>query len=74
MLKMVVAETEQKFVNMAMQILGPYGQLKEGSNWTPLEGRIEWAYRSSLEQLITRGTSEILRNVIAQRGLGLPRG
>jgi len=73
MLKMVVSEIEQAFVNTAMQILGPYAQLKEGSKWAPLNGKIEWTYRDSLENLITRGTSEIMRNIIAQRGLGLPR-
>ena len=74
MLKMVVSETEQKLVNTAMQILGPYGQIKEGTKWAPLNGKFEWRYRDSLEALVTRGTSEIMRNIIAQRGLGLPRG
>lgn len=74
MLKMVVAETEQKLVNTAMQIFGLYGQLREGSKWAPLNGKFEWRYRDSLEALVTRGTSEIMRNIIAQRGLGLPRG
>lgn len=74
MLKMVVAETEQKLVNTAMQIFGLYGQLREGSKWAPLNGKFEWKYRNSLEALVTRGTSEIMRNIIAQRGLGLPRG
>jgi hypothetical protein len=74
MLKMVVSETEQRLVNTAMQILGPYGQIMEGTKWAPLNGKFEWRYRDSLEALVTRGTSEIMRNIIAQRGLGLPRG
>jgi alkylation response protein AidB-like acyl-CoA dehydrogenase len=74
MLKMVVAETEQRLVNTAVQIFGLYGQLKAGSKWAVLDGKFEWRYRDSLEALVTRGTSEIMRNVIAQRGLGLPRG
>lgn len=73
MLKMVVAETEQRLVNTAMQIFGLYGQIQEGSKWAPLKGRFEWRYRDSLEALVTRGTSEIMRNIIAQRGLGLPK-
>ena len=73
MLKMVVSEVEQSMANLAMRIMGPYGQLKAGSPWTPCEGKFEWIYRDTLENLITRGTSEIMRNIIAQRGLGLPR-
>jgi len=74
MLKMLVAETEQRLVNTAMQVFGLYGQVQKGSKWAQLNGRFERIYRDSLENLITRGTSEIMRNVIAQRGLGLPRG
>ena len=74
MLKMVVSETEQRLVNTAMQVFGLYGQIKEGTRWAPLNGKFEWRYRDSLEALVTRGTSEIMRNIIAQRGLGLPRG
>ncbi len=73
MLKMVVSETEQDMVNGAMQILGDYGQLQENAKWAPLNGKFEKYYRNSLENLITRGTSEIMRNVIATRGLKLPR-
>jgi alkylation response protein AidB-like acyl-CoA dehydrogenase len=73
MLKMFVAETLQKFVNTIMEVFGLYGQLKEGSRWAPLNGKFEWKYRDSFENLVTQGTSEIMRNVIAQRGLGLPR-
>ena len=74
MLKMLVAETEQRLINTAMQIFGPYGQIQKGSKWAQLDGKFERIYRDSLENLITRGTSEIMRNVIAQRGLELPRG
>jgi alkylation response protein AidB-like acyl-CoA dehydrogenase len=74
MLKMVVAETEQRLAETAMQILGPYGQIQAGSKWAQADGLFESLYKSSLENLLTRGTSEIIRSVIAQRGLGLPRG
>ena len=73
MLKLLVSETEQRLVNTAMQIFGPYGPIQEGSKWSQLNGKYERIYRDSLESLITRGTSEIMRNVIAGRGLGLPR-
>jgi hypothetical protein len=74
MLKMLVAEIEQRLVNTALQVLGPYGQIRKGSRWAQLNGKFEKLYRNSLEDLITRGTSEIMRTIIAQRGLGLPRG
>jgi len=73
MLKMVVSEIEQDLVNTAMQVMGPYAQVKKGSKWAPLDGTYEWRYRDSLEELVTRGTSEIMKNIIAQRGLKLPR-
>ena len=72
MLKMVVTETEQRLVNTAMQVLGPYGQLQKGSKWAPRDGIFEWRYRDSLEALVTRGTTEIMKNIIARRRLGLP--
>ncbi|MEE4353624.1 MAG: acyl-CoA dehydrogenase family protein [Desulfatiglans sp.] len=74
MLKMLVSEVEQRLLNTAMQVFGPYGQIQKGSKWSQLDGKYERSYRDSLESMITRGTSEIMRNVIAQRGLGLPRG
>ncbi len=73
-IKIVTSELEQRLVNIGMGILGLYSQLKEGSKWVPLRGRIEWHFLHSFMTTIGGGTSEIGRNIIAQRGLGLPRG
>lgn len=73
MVKVFGSELEGRIANTATQILGLYGQLKEGSKWAPLHGRVEFKYRECLRSLITRGSSEIMRNIIATRGLGLPR-
>ena len=54
-----------------MKVLGLYAQLfGEGA---PLRGRYESSYLTSLASTIAGGTSEIQRNIIATRGLGLPR-
>ncbi len=74
MVKLVVSELAHRLANAGMEILGLYGQLEQDSKWVPLRGRIGWCYRSSLIGMIGAGTSEIDRNVIATRGLGLPRG
>ena len=73
MAKLLASETWQWFANMAMQILGLYGPLEGSSVEAPLGGRIEEAYMSSIPETIFLGTSEIHRNIIAQRGLGMPR-
>ena len=73
MMKIMHSETEQRLVNTALQIMGPYGQLKKGAKWAQADGSFEYHYRESLETLIVRGTSEIMRTIIAERGLGLPR-
>jgi len=73
-IKIVTSELEQRLVNMGMEIMGLYCQLEEGSRWVPLRGRIEWHFLHSFMTTIGGGTSEIGRNIIAQRGLGLPRG
>ena len=74
MLKVVVSELEQRIINTGMQISDLRGQLQPGSKWTLLDVDFPRVYLDSVRNLLTRGTCEIMRNVIAQRGLGLPRG
>ncbi|MFC1924645.1 acyl-CoA dehydrogenase family protein [Chloroflexota bacterium] len=60
--------------NIGIQIMGLYGILNQDSKWVPLKGRIEHLYRQARRRAVTGGTQEIQRNIIALRGLGLPRG
>ncbi len=72
MQKVFATETAQKITRTGMAILGPYGQLQNGSKWAVLSGMMEWYYRTSVVETIYAGTSEIQRNIIALRGLKLP--
>ena len=63
-----------RLYQLGMSILGLYGQLEPDSKWAPLKGRIENAYMVAAASMVAAGTSEIQRNIIATRGLGLPRG
>ena len=63
---------DHEFSNFAMELLGMYGQLSQGSRWAPLRGRIEKMYLTSASQH-AGGTTEIQKNIIAIHGLGMPR-
>jgi alkylation response protein AidB-like acyl-CoA dehydrogenase len=52
---------------------GLSGMLTEGMPYAPLGGRLPLEYLNSIPLTIAAGTSEINRNIIATRGLGLPR-
>lgn len=71
--KMFATEVAQRVANTGMEVMGLCGQLKEGSRRAPLAGRVEHFYRWSVVETVYAGTSEIQRNIIAMRGLGLPR-
>jgi alkylation response protein AidB-like acyl-CoA dehydrogenase len=74
MIKLYATELMQRVAHTGTQIMGLYGQLGIGSKWAPLKGAMEEAYLSTVGRTIAAGTSEIMRNIIATRGLGLPRG
>ena len=71
--KTFATETAQRITNLGMDILGSYSQLKDNSKHAKLQGRVEHSYRTSVVETIYAGTSEIQRNIIATKGLGLPR-
>lgn len=71
--KVYGSELGQRLAYAGSRILGLYGQVKAGSKWAPLKGRFESAYQDCVSINIGGGTSEIQRNVVALRGLELPR-
>ncbi len=73
MAKDYCARFEQRLANTTLRILGLYGQLMDDSKWALMEGAPARSYLFSPGYTIQGGTSEILRNIIALRGLGLPR-
>jgi len=71
--KLFASELRQKIAYAALDTLGSAGRLDRDSHGAPLDGEIAHMVRSSVVDTIGAGTSEVLRNVIATRGLGLPR-
>jgi alkylation response protein AidB-like acyl-CoA dehydrogenase len=71
--KVFAGELMERFGESALDILGMSATLSAGSADAPLRGRLEQKLRHSLMWVISLGTNEIQRNMIAQRGLGLPR-
>ena len=63
---------EQRLANVATDILGMYGQLMAESKWAPIFGMAPHSYLGSKGYSLQAGTTEVLRNIIANRGLGLP--
>jgi alkylation response protein AidB-like acyl-CoA dehydrogenase len=74
MSKVFGSETLQQATTAAMEILGLYGALDRDDKWAPLKGRVQEHWMISFSHKIAAGTSEVQRNIIASRGLGLPRG
>jgi alkylation response protein AidB-like acyl-CoA dehydrogenase len=70
---MFYTETEQRLARTGMRILGLYGGMFNDARYAPLKSRISHLYLRSLASTIAGGSAEIQRNVIATRGLGLPR-
>ena len=62
---------EQHLANTAMEILGPYALLRAGSKYAPFGGMAPHSYLSSKGYSLQAGSTEILKNIIATRGLGL---
>ncbi len=73
--KMYGTELNQRIARTALKMLGLYGQLDTKTEGVDARafGRFKYAYLRSIANTIEGGTSEIQRNIVATRGLGLPR-
>ncbi len=72
--KVFGSESLQRSANACLEILGMYGALARGEPRAALKGRVQEHWMIAFSHKIAAGTSEVQRNIIAGRGLGLPRG
>ncbi|WP_032368314.1 acyl-CoA dehydrogenase family protein [Rhodococcoides fascians] len=70
--KLFASQQHQKLGELAMDVLGPDGQVVDGSGPGGLNAA-QKIFLLSRAETIYGGTSEIQRNIIAERVLGLPK-
>jgi len=63
---------EQRLASIATDILGLYGQLWKESKYAPIAGLAPHSFLGSKGYSLQAGTTEVLKNIVATRGLGLP--
>jgi alkylation response protein AidB-like acyl-CoA dehydrogenase len=72
--KMMWVEGHQRLQELAMEIEGPYAQLVKGSPWAVADGLWQHTFLRSRANSIEGGTTEIQKNIIGERVLGLAKG
>jgi alkylation response protein AidB-like acyl-CoA dehydrogenase len=72
LLKLQWSELNQRLVELAFEIEGPFSSLAPDSVDAPFEGRWQYEYLRARGNTIEAGTSEVQRNIVAERVLGLP--
>jgi alkylation response protein AidB-like acyl-CoA dehydrogenase len=72
MFKLWTTQMGQRLADEFLTLVGPIGALKRGTPHAPVDGRFEHIYRYSVVDTVGAGTSEVQRNIIARRALGLP--
>ena len=71
--KLYATELSLRVANATMDIVGPGAQLALGTEEAPLNGRGESCYTYTVIDTIGGGSSEVQRNIISKRKLGLPK-
>ncbi len=70
--KLFNTELSQRIARTAMKMIGTHGMLTD-SEKAPMKARASQSYMQTVSSTIAGGTSEVQRNIVATRGLGLPR-
>jgi alkylation response protein AidB-like acyl-CoA dehydrogenase len=71
--KLMWSEVNQRLMETALEVMGPDALLADGEASAPERGRWSYGFLRSRANSVEGGTSEVLRNIIAERVLGLPR-
>jgi hypothetical protein len=71
--KLYATELSKRVADASMDIAGPGSQLRLHTEGAPMDGRAESTYRYTVIDTIGGGASEIQKNIIARRKLGLPK-
>ncbi len=71
--KLFWSQLDQELAQLGTEVIGPYSQIAEGSPWAPDDGQWEFYELLARGSGIRAGTSEILRNILGERVLGLPK-
>jgi len=73
--KVFGANAQKELQQTGMKTFGLYAQIWDSlSKWAPMNARFTQNSVHSISRTIAGGTNEIQKNIIATRGLGLPRG
>ena len=73
MYKLFATTLSKKIANSSMDIAGIGAQLRVRTDGAPMKGRAESTYRYTVIDTIGGGSSEIQKNILARRHLGLPK-
>jgi alkylation response protein AidB-like acyl-CoA dehydrogenase len=73
MAKLYSSEAAQRHYSDLLDMLGPEGVLQGPAHGAALDGELEAGFRASVVGTILGGSSEVQREIIAERRLGLPR-
>ena len=71
--KLFATELSKRLANASMDLGGPGSQLRVKTDEAPMKGRAESTYRYTVIDTVGGGGSEIQKNIISRRKLGLPK-
>ena len=72
-IKILATELRQRLTGVGLEVLGRDGQLRPGDPDAPLAGGLLRASEGAVMQTFGAGANEVQRDIVARRGLGLPR-